>query len=97
MTTRRTFIKKTTAFGTLVSLPFGRSLFRFSQISETQTQTDRPNLLFIMTDQQRFDALSLAGNNVLKTPNLDRLAKEEFGLEMRTPSVRYPVLPELLY
>jgi arylsulfatase A-like enzyme len=76
MTTRRTFIKKTTVFGTLVSLPFGRSLFRFSQISETQTQTDRPNLLFIMTDQQRFDALSLAGNSVLKTPNLDRLAKE---------------------
>ena len=36
----------------------------------------KPNLLFIMTDQQRFDALSLAGNTVLKTPNLDRLAKQ---------------------
>lgn len=36
----------------------------------------KPNLLFIMTDQQRFDALSLAGNKVLKTPNLDRLAKQ---------------------
>jgi arylsulfatase A-like enzyme len=36
----------------------------------------KPNLLFIMTDQQRFDALSLAGNRVLKTPNLDRLAKQ---------------------
>ena len=36
----------------------------------------RPNLLFIMTDQQRFDALSLAGNKVLKTPNLDRLARQ---------------------
>ena len=33
------------------------------------------NLLFIMTDQQRYDALSIAGNTVLKTPNLDRLAK----------------------
>ena len=29
-----------------------------------------------MTDQQRFDALSYAGNSVLKTPNMDRLAKE---------------------
>jgi arylsulfatase A-like enzyme len=37
---------------------------------------DRPNLLFIMTDQQRWDALSIAGNSVLKTPNLDRLAKQ---------------------
>jgi arylsulfatase A-like enzyme len=36
----------------------------------------KPNLLFIMTDQQRFDALSIAGNNILKTPNLDRLAKQ---------------------
>lgn len=36
----------------------------------------RPNLLFIITDQQRFDALSIAGNQVLKTPNLDRLAKQ---------------------
>lgn len=31
--------------------------------------------MFIITDQQRYDALGIAGNNVLKTPNLDRLAK----------------------
>ena len=37
---------------------------------------DKPNLLFIMTDQQRFDALSCMGNTVLETPNIDRLAKE---------------------
>lgn len=36
----------------------------------------KPNLLFIMTDQQRFDALSYAGNKVLKTPNMDRIALE---------------------
>lgn len=40
------------------------------------TAKKKPNLLFIMTDQQRFDALSIAGNTVLKTPNLDRLAKQ---------------------
>lgn len=34
------------------------------------------NLLFIMTDQQRFDALSRAGNSILQTPNIDRLARE---------------------
>ena len=37
---------------------------------------ERPNLLFIMTDQQRFDAMSCAGNTVLQTPNMDRLARE---------------------
>ncbi|MDX1284467.1 MAG: sulfatase-like hydrolase/transferase [Draconibacterium sp.] len=36
----------------------------------------KPNLLFIMTDQQRYDALSIAGNTVLETPNLDRLAEQ---------------------
>lgn len=36
----------------------------------------KANLLFIMTDQQRFDALGLAGNPVLKTPNLDKLARQ---------------------
>ena len=34
----------------------------------------QPNLLFIMTDQQRFDALGANGNNGIRTPNLDRLA-----------------------
>jgi len=29
-----------------------------------------------MTDQQRFDALSYAGNSILETPNMDRLAEE---------------------
>jgi arylsulfatase A-like enzyme len=34
------------------------------------------NLLFIITDQQRWDAMSCAGNIVIKTPNLDKLARE---------------------
>ena len=36
----------------------------------------RPNLLVIITDQQRFGTLSRAGNPILQTPNLDRLASE---------------------
>ena len=36
----------------------------------------KPNLLFIMTDQQRYDALSIAGNTILETPNLDKLANQ---------------------
>lgn len=35
----------------------------------------KKNLLFIMTDQQQYKALSIAGNKVVETPNLDRLAK----------------------
>ncbi len=34
----------------------------------------RPNILFIMTDQQRWDCVGANGNSLIKTPNLDRLA-----------------------
>ncbi len=36
----------------------------------------KPNLLFIMTDQQRYDALGANGNSVIRTPNLDRIAED---------------------
>ncbi len=36
----------------------------------------RPNLLFIYGEGQRADALSLAGNPILKTPNMDRIGQE---------------------
>jgi predicted AlkP superfamily pyrophosphatase or phosphodiesterase len=59
----------------IVFLFFFIATFGCSQ-HRTQEKKKPPNLLFIMTDQQRFDALSFAGNTVLKTPNMDRLAKE---------------------
>ncbi|MCV9385268.1 sulfatase-like hydrolase/transferase [Reichenbachiella ulvae] len=50
-------------------------------------QSKKKNLLFIMTDQQQYKALSYAGNDVLKTPNLDRLAKSgAFFKNAYTPS-----------
>lgn len=39
------------------------------------TGSTRPNILFIMTDQQRFDTISALGNPHIYTPNLDRLVK----------------------
>jgi N-acetylglucosamine-6-sulfatase len=36
----------------------------------------RPNVLVILTDDQRWDAMSCAGHPFLKTPNIDRLAQE---------------------
>lgn len=47
------------------------SFFAFTSHAQT---AQKPNLLFIITDQQRYDAMSIAGNTVLKTPNMDRLA-----------------------
>ena len=35
----------------------------------------RPDILFIMTDQQRFDTIAALGNSHVHTPNLDRLVR----------------------
>ena len=42
---------------------------------------DRPNIIFFLVDDQRDDTLACAGHPILKTPTIDRLAKE--GVRMR--------------
>lgn len=50
----------------------------------------KPNLLFIMTDQQRYDAISFAGlNDVLHTPNIDRIASD--GVWFKNAYTQYAV------
>jgi arylsulfatase A-like enzyme len=41
----------------------------------------RPNIVVFMTDDQRSDAMSVAGNRILKTPNMDRIAREGMRFE----------------
>jgi len=38
------------------------------------TETERPNIVFILTDDQGYWALGCAGNDEVQTPNLDRIA-----------------------
>lgn len=65
--TRRTALKSLA----LASLA-GREL-----IAQTRpVPREAPNILFIMTDDQRKDALSIYGNPVLKTPHIDRIGIE---------------------
>ena len=65
---RRDFTRlgATLALGTLAS--GGRARAELSQ--------DRPNVIFFMSDDQRWDSLSCAGNPFFKTPNIDRIANE---------------------
>ena len=40
------------------------------------SEHEQPNVIFIKTDDQRFDSLSMTGHPVTKTPNIDQLATE---------------------
>jgi N-acetylglucosamine-6-sulfatase len=50
-------------------LPFGERLF-------AQTPGKRPNILFILTDDHRWDCMGVMGHPFVKTPNMDRIANE---------------------
>lgn len=49
----------------------------------------KPNILWICTDQQRYDCLGCYGNDKLDTPNIDRLAEE--GVLFRNTYCQSPV------
>lgn len=53
------------------------------------TEATRPNILFIMCDQLRWDYLSCVGHPTLKTPNIDRLAAR--GVRFNRAYVQSPV------
>ena len=53
----------------LISIVFGLFVLAGSA-------AEKPNILFILTDDQRFDNLSCYGNKIFQTPNIDRLASQ---------------------
>ena len=60
----------------LYSYPVTTVLLTCTVITLSGKASSPPNILFLMADQMRSDALSCAGNSAIRTPNLDRLASE---------------------
>ena len=62
-------------FGLVAQLVCGFlvALFPFSSLAATN-----PNILFILTDDQRWDTIHAFGNSEIHTPNLDRLVQRGF-------------------
>ncbi len=50
-------------------------------VAQQASDKERPNILFIITDQQSFNMMSCTGNKWLKTPNMDRLANNGYRFE----------------
>ncbi len=42
----------------------------------TVQSAEKPNIIFILVDDQRFDSLSCYGNAIIQTPNIDKLASQ---------------------
>jgi arylsulfatase A-like enzyme len=55
----------------LISAGLAVCLYTAGPLSAAET---RPNIVFIMADDLRYDALGSSGNSVLQTPNIDRVA-----------------------
>lgn len=71
MATRRDFLKLMAAGSAGLALT-GSEAFAEDAMDKRQ----KPNILLLMTDQHRGDCLGCAGNKVIKTPNIDRIARE---------------------
>lgn len=62
----------------------------FGQIvPATSSGNKKPNTIFILTDDQRWDALGYAGNKLMNTPEMDRLAAD--GVYFENALVTTPI------
>ncbi len=66
-------------------------ILAFSSCERAKDKTDqlKPNIIFILTDDQRWDALGYAGNPIIQTPNMDALGSE--GLFFKHAFVTTPI------
>ena len=71
---RRTFLKGVAAGASGVALSSAYA----GEISAQNTTANKPNILFVFSDQQRWDTVSCYGQEIFPnlTPNLDRMAGE---------------------
>ncbi len=58
-------------------------------IGFAKAQNTQPNIIFILTDDQRWDALGYSGNQIIQTPEMDKLAKE--GAYFKNAFVTTPI------
>ncbi len=75
MTTARALLLSLTALAAAACAPAGKAG------DAPAAPKGRPNVLFMLTDDQRWDAIGVGGSRHLKTPHMDRLAKE--GMHFR--------------
>jgi len=53
----------------------------FATLLVTNAEPRRPNVVFVLADDMRWDMMGCAGNPIIKTPHLDALAKDGLRFE----------------
>jgi len=61
---------------TKIQLQMKRALFFIIPFLITGVRAQQPNILFILADDQRADAVGYSGNGYIRTPNIDAVARE---------------------
>lgn len=78
--TRKRFLRMAAAAPAIAAAP-GRA--------QSSDSREKPNILIIMTDQHRRDYMTAAGNPIVPTPNIDRIASR--GVRFTNAYCQYPV------
>jgi arylsulfatase A-like enzyme len=73
----------------LLGILFVMACFNSAISQQKQTDSKKPNIIFILTDDQRFDAIGYAGNEYVQTPEMDDLARS--GTYFHTAIVTTPI------
>src|ERR1700748_563586 len=57
-------------------IPITAMAFLLSATISYAQQQARPNIIFILSDDHAYQAISAYGNKLIQTPNIDRIARE---------------------
>ena len=73
----------------LVRIIFPLLVFSFAQPVRAVESQQRPDIIFILVDDLRWDELGCMGHPFAKTPNIDRIANE--GMRFRNAFTSAPL------
>ena len=68
-----------------------------SSCSSQQQNNERPNILFIMSDDHAYQAISAYDDRLIQTPNIDRIANEGMLFHNASVTNSYALPQELSY
>jgi arylsulfatase A-like enzyme len=73
----------------LSTLALGTITTGYCATKNSKDKWQKPNIIFILTDDQRWNALGYEGNKIIQTPEMDRLARA--GAYFRNSFVTTPI------